>query len=104
MMLNLKKFWVINYDSLVLNITQWIRSLQSNKACPEDSLAGSENCVAAKERELTDCIFYCKLDTTCISECNRDHITKLEKCPCYDQCYNGCPCEYESEYCDTGTG
>lgn len=72
-----------------------------NEACPEDSLAGSENCVAAKERELTDCIFYCKLDTTCISECNRDHVTQLEKCPCYDQCYTGCPCEYESEYCDT---
>ena len=74
----------------------------SYEACPEDSLVGSESCIAAKERELTDCIFYCHLDTTCISECNRDHINQIEKCPCYDDCYNGCPCEYESDYCDSG--
>jgi len=74
----------------------------SYEACPEDSLVGSESCIAAKERELTDCIFYCYLDTTCISECNRDHINQIEKCPCYDDCYNGCPCEYESDYCDSG--
>ena len=24
-----------------------------------------------------------------------------ELCPCYDNCPNGCPCTYESNYCST---
>ena len=23
----------------------------------------------------------------------------LDKCPCYTDCYDGCPCEFESEFC-----
>ena len=34
------------------------------------------------------------------NEVNRFQRVHLDKCPCYTDCYDGCPCdEYESEYC-----
>ena len=45
------------------------------------------------------CIVACGGDAGCISECTRDFTYCLDRCPCYQNCYNGCPCSYETEYC-----
>ena len=36
----------------------------------------------------------CKISKFCLVDCT-------EVCPCYDNCPNGCPCKYESDYCST---
>lgn len=69
-----------------------------------------------------ECIISCSHDTPCITDCNREQVkgwryyikndltliliafdpwkvTCQNQCPCYDECFDGCPCEYESEYC-----
>ena len=46
-----------------------------------------------------NCIVACGGDAGCISECTRDFTYCLDRCPCYQNCYSGCPCSYETEYC-----
>lgn len=46
-----------------------------------------------------NCIVACGGDAGCISECTRDFTYCLDRCPCYQNCYNGCPCSYETDYC-----
>ena len=30
----------------------------------------------------------------------REYVKCENNCPCYDNCFDGCPCSYETEYCD----
>ena len=30
----------------------------------------------------------------------REYLKCENNCPCYDNCYDGCPCSYETEYCE----
>ena len=30
----------------------------------------------------------------------REHLNCENNCPCYDNCFDGCPCSYETEYCE----
>ena len=41
----------------------------------------------------------CAGDTVCQSDCNRAHTEALRFCPCHANCFNGCPCTYESDFC-----
>lgn len=62
--------------------------------------AGSAACDSACTADQTDCIIACNQDATCISGCSRDFVEcQNSKCPCYGECYDGCPCSYETSYC-----
>ena len=36
----------------------------------------------------------------CLYVSDRERFCRLDVCPCYTQCYEGCPCSFESEYCN----
>jgi len=50
-----------------------------------------------------ECITSCDAgDQICVSDCNRAFVQCEENCPCFKNCYNGCPCEGDSghDYCE----
>ena len=36
-----------------------------------------------------------ELSKECMRQCSRDFGVCSDNCPCYTNCYNGCPCTYE---------
>jgi len=69
-----------------------------NPACPTENAAiNCENdCISAN----VECIQNCNGSQDCMRQCSRDFGVCSDDCPCYANCYNGCPCSYESEYCE----
>ena len=38
-----------------------------------------------------------ELEKDCMRQCSRDFGVCSDDCPCYANCYNGCPCSYERQ-------
>ena len=51
------------------------------------------NCRNDLEESYITCLAECSHDPVCMSDCLRIYDQSLEKCPCGEECPNGCPCE-----------
>ena len=66
-----------------------------NPDCPNE--LASQDCEDDCIRANTECILECS-DGNCIADCSRDYTKCESRCPCFDQCYSGCPCPYQNDY------
>ena len=69
-----------------------------NPKCPTKD--PSNRCHMDVEAEYFDCFGGCHFDKLCEKLCETEATQKVNQCPCYANCYDGCPCSYESPYCD----
>ena len=63
-----------------------------NEECPnhETGAACRHHC----DNEYLDCSHACNHDIDCLFECLDTSETCVNVCPCYGECYEGCPCGY----------
>ena len=40
-------------------------------------------------------------DPVCLSSCSRDFVSCTSDCPCNENCFDGCPCSFQNEYCSS---
>ena len=52
------------------------------------------------EAEYFDCFGGCHFDKVCEKICETEAHQKVNQCPGYGNCYDGCPCLYSSPYCE----
>lgn len=70
----------------------------TNENCTDTELEA--RCVADCEEAFTECIIDCgENDPVCVSECSRQSVQCMTLCPCHDNCFDGCPCSFQSQYC-----
>ena len=51
-------------------------------------------CQRAVEAQYNRCVYNCAIgDTICFADCNRAYSDDHSKCPCMENCPNGCPCD-----------
>ena len=89
-------------------LTECVNACPCQKGCPNgcnqcnNSICECKNfstspdyqqCEAQYSQKYRDCISDCKEnDFECISNCNSDFNNGLRRCPCQEECPNGCPC------------
>ena len=78
-------------------LAKFLNSSISSKI--QSRILAAEWCNSDCQNSQLQCIVDCANDTACVSTCNRDFLTCQSDCPCYDNCYDGCPCESETQYC-----
>ena len=69
-----------------------------NPKCPTTD--PSTRCYTEMEAEYFECFGGCHFDKVCEKICETEAHQKVNQCPCYGDCYDGCPCSYASPYCE----
>jgi len=77
---------------------------QQNPDCSVPDVSLLEECSQDCQILSTECSIKCNESAEialCISDCNREYSNCLNFCPCNSECYEGCPCDYENQYCSS---
>ena len=75
------------------DLNQWAY----NPLCPTED--AKQDCDNACMDVNVVCTIACGGNYDCISNCTRAYYTCIENCPCNKNCFLGCPCPEENEFC-----
>ena len=83
------KTWLTAFAAVSCQINEECVSIDNGKLCEDD-------CIDV----CAQCVVNCGSDSNCVVQCNRDLAICSSNCPCHSNCEKGCPCDYESIYCN----
>ena len=93
-------FKVLNFAPVVfgtLVVPDRVNDWAYNPKCPTEE--AKQNCDKSCMDINVVCTIACGGNYDCISNCTRAYYTCIEDCPCNKNCFQGCPCPEENEFC-----
>ena len=72
-----------------------------NQEC-ESSVQGTA-CRHDCDHRFQECIYHCNHDIECAGKCIDQDEYCINDCPCYQECWEGCPCDYYTIWCPDET-
>ena len=72
-----------------------------NEECTSAEIGAT--CHSVCDYQFDECLHGCNHDLTCFDACIETDAKCTNMCPCYANCWEGCPCEQHSQWCPNET-